>query len=197
MNVLLVDNYDSFTYNLYDYVLQSGAQCQVIRNDAFSPNLEEVREFDAILLSPGPKKPADAGALMAIIERFHREKPILGVCLGHQALGIFFGAHLKKAAIPVHGKTSLIKRVEHPIFAHTPPEFAVMRYHSLIIAEIASTPLMPLAHTQDGELMAFAHESLPLTGVQFHPESILTAYGHTIINNWVAFAGAHIRSKTI
>lgn len=186
MNVLLLDNYDSFTYNLYDYLQQAGAHCRVLRNDALPPEDFETLDFDAIVLSPGPKRPADAGCMPALIERWHERTPILGICLGHQGLGEFFGARLVHAGLPVHGKTALIRHAgAHLLFEGIPVEFNAMRYHSLILESLEGTPLLPLAHTASGEIMAFAHERLPLAGVQFHPESVLTEYGLDLLKNWL------------
>jgi anthranilate synthase/aminodeoxychorismate synthase-like glutamine amidotransferase len=185
MKVLLLDNYDSFTYNLYDYLLQTGVECAVFRNDALSlPEFERL-QFDAVVFSPGPKRPADAGLMLPLIERLHRQMPMLGICLGHQAIGEFFGAKLVKAALPMHGKTTDIRHLAHPLFADIPSPFTVMRYHSLLLESLAGTPLQCLATTDEGEIMALAHQSLPLTGVQFHPESILTEYGLQLLKNWV------------
>jgi anthranilate synthase/aminodeoxychorismate synthase-like glutamine amidotransferase len=185
--ILLLDNYDSFTYNLYDYLLQAGAECRVVRNDALPLKAFETLGFEAIALSPGPKRPADAGLMMSLIERWHRRVPMLGICLGHQAIGEFFGAKLVKARLPMHGKTSEISlRAEHPLFADLPRRFSVMRYHSLLLESLHGTPLEVLAATDSGEIMALAHRSLPLTGVQFHPESVLTEHGLRLVRNWVA-----------
>jgi anthranilate synthase/aminodeoxychorismate synthase-like glutamine amidotransferase len=186
LNILLIDNYDSFTYNLFDYLLQTGANCTVVRNDTYIPETFLRLHFDALVLSPGPKRPEAAGLMPWIIEHYHQRVPILGVCLGHQALGDFFGATVERAALPVHGKTSLIHHNDDPIFHNIPSPFTVMRYHSLVVENIASTPLQVLADTDAGEIMALRHPVLPLYGVQFHPESVLTEYGLQLLKNWVA-----------
>lgn len=185
MKILLLDNYDSFTYNLYDYLLQTGSECQVLRNDALSLAAFEQLDFQAIVFSPGPKRPAEAGLMPALIERLHDRVPMLGICLGHQALGEFFGAKLVKAAIPMHGKTTEIRHNGHPLFANIPERFTVMRYHSLLLQSLDGTSLECLAKTDEGEIMALAHRTLPLLGVQFHPESILTEHGLQLLKNWV------------
>ena len=185
MTILLIDNYDSFTYNLYDYLLQTGVECTVLRNDAFTlKDLEEI-DFQGIVLSPGPKRPADAGLMMAVIDRYHKRVPMLGICLGHQALGEYFGATLVRAAVPMHGKTNLISHQGHWLFAGIPSNWTVMRYHSLLLESLQGTPLECLAATASGEIMALAHQAVPLVGVQFHPESILTEHGHCLLRNWV------------
>ena len=186
MKVLLLDNYDSFTYNLYDYLLQTGAECTVLRNDALSLSAFERLDFEAIVFSPGPKRPADAGLLLPLIERFYQRVPMLGICLGHQAIGEFFGAKLVKAKVPMHGKTTDIGHNGHSLFQGIPTPFTVMRYHSLLLESLDDTPLECLATTGDGEIMALAHRTLPLLGVQFHPESVLTEYGLPLLKNWVA-----------
>ena len=190
MKILLIDNYDSFTYNLYDYLLQTGVECVVFRNDAFSlVDLEQI-DFQAIVLSPGPKRPSDAGLMMHVIEQYHTRLPILGICLGLQGLGEFFGAKLVKAAVPMHGKTSLIQHNGHRLFKDIPTPFTVMRYHSLLLQSLDETALECLATTATGEIMALAHQTLPLFGVQFHPESILSEHGLLLLRNWVDFLRA-------
>mgnify|MGYP001407059071 CR=1 FL=1 len=185
MRILLLDNYDSFTYNLYDYLLQTGVDCVVLRNDAGSLSDFERLDIDAVVFSPGPKRPQDAGLMPRLIAAWHRRLPMLGICLGHQAIGEFFGARLVKARLPVHGKTSPVQHSGHPLFRGIPTPFSVMRYHSLLLDSLEGTPLRCIAHTAEGEIMALAHETLPLTGVQFHPESILTEYGLKLLRNWV------------
>lgn len=193
MKVLLLDNYDSFTYNLYDYLLQTGVECVVYRNDALPLSGFENIDFQAIVLSPGPKRPADAGLLLPLIERYADQKPILGICLGHQAIGEHFGAHLVKARLPMHGKTSVIGHFGHPLFEGIPEQFRVMRYHSLLLESLENTPLRSIAASAESEVMALEHTTLPLLGVQFHPESILSEYGLQLLKNWVKIAAQHLR----
>jgi anthranilate synthase component 2 len=185
--VLLIDNYDSFTYMLRDYVLQCGEDCIVVRND--ERTIAEIREmtFDSIIISPGPKAPADAGITLDVIRIFQNEKPILGICLGHQAIGQIYGAALVAAARPMHGKTSTIRHAEHPIFKNIPEQIDVMRYHSLILERVENSSLKVIAETLDGEVMAIADPDRKIAGLQFHPESILSPYGLQIIRNWFEF----------
>jgi anthranilate synthase/aminodeoxychorismate synthase-like glutamine amidotransferase len=182
MNLVLIDNYDSFTYNLYDYLCRLGANCTVYRNDEIP--FEELEKADALVLSPGPKRPETAGALMEVVSRFCESKAILGVCLGHQALGLYFGANLEKSAIPVHGKTSMIRHTERDIFKNIENPMQVMRYHSLLLKQLPDC-LEPIAFTSQNELMAIRHKTLPLFGVQFHPESIMTNMGLKMLENWI------------
>ena len=182
--VLLLDNYDSFTYNLRDYILQLGFECKVIRNDELSMEEMDALDFSSAVISPGPKTPHEAGITMKFIERFHATKPIFGICLGHQAIGEFFGAKLLKAENPMHGKASTITHSNHFLFKNLPNEFEVMRYHSLILNELEKTELQIIATTKQKEVMAIAHPALKLAGVQFHPESILTKHGLQLMKNW-------------
>lgn len=183
MSILLIDNYDSFTYNLLHQLELAGQQCTLVRNDA--PFDFERTDFKAAVLSPGPCTPQEAGWLMAFIDRYHQRIPILGVCLGHQALGCYFGARLVRAAQPIHGKTSLIEAVDDPWFATSGRHFEAMRYHSLVLEDLPAS-LLPLAHSKEGELMALRHASLPLYGLQFHPESILSPTGQQLIDQFLA-----------
>lgn len=182
--ILLLDNYDSFTYNLYDYLSQSGAEVIVKRNDEISVEEIKILSPQAIVISPGPKTPNDAGITLQTIHQFHKTHPILGICLGYQALGQYFGAKLIHSTLPFHGKTSRIYLEPDPIFANIDSETAVMRYHSLNIENIPSE-LKIIATTIIGnEPMALKHHQLPLYGLQFHPESILTTAGFTMLRNW-------------
>ena len=181
---VLIDNYDSFTYILHDYLLQTGHECAVYRNDELSMNQLIARNPERIIISPGPETPLQAGITMDVIGHFHQRVPILGVCLGHQALGMYFGAKLMHTAYPMHGKTSPVSHNEHPLFRNIPSPFTAMRYHSLAVNEFEGTPLEVLAQTEDGTIMALAHKQYPCLGVQFHPESVGTKYGLQLLKNW-------------
>ena len=181
--VLVIDNFDSFTYNLVDYLHQLKQEVLVLRNDVSLAMIQQ-QEFDSILLSPGPCTPAKSGILMAIIEAYYMHKPILGICLGHQALGEFFGWQLTKAIQPIHGKSTPIYHTMDPLFNGIPNPFTAMRYHSLILKETAKCNLDVIATSNDGEIMALKHQQLPIAGLQFHPESILTYNGLQLLNNW-------------
>lgn len=183
--VVLYDNYDSFTYNLLDYLLQYGIEVEVIRNDQCST--EEILALapQGIVISPGPCRPEASGGMMEVIDCFHDKCPMLGICLGHQGLGLYFGAELVYAGLPMHGKTSLIRHTGHEAFRGIPEETIVMRYHSLILEKVGPRYLEVTATTTGGEIMAIAHRTLPVWGFQFHPESILTGHGFGMIGNWV------------
>lgn len=182
---VLLDNYDSFTHILHHYLLHTGNSCQVIRNDAIDLEALIALKPERIILSPGPKTPKEAGITLAVIAHFHDKIPILGICLGHQALGMYFGAQLLHSPAPMHGKTSMVQHNGHLIFEGVAPVFEVMRYHSLCIDLAACAALESLAISEDdGVLMALAHKKLPLIGLQFHPESIGTKDGQQIIDNW-------------
>lgn len=185
--VLLLDNYDSFTYNLRDYILQLGLSCTVIRNNEMSIDEIARLNFSSAVISPGPGVPKNAGLLMPFIEHFHAHKPILGICLGHQAIGEFFGAPLVRASQPMHGKTSVITHNNHFLFKNLPPQIEVMRYHSLLLSNIEHTPLEVTARTASNEIMAIAHPQLKIAGLQFHPESIGTPHGLQIMRNWFGY----------
>lgn len=187
--VILLDNYDSFTYNLRDYILQCGKECRVIRNDEMSLDEIEQLNFSSAIISPGPKTPHQAGITIKFIERFHKTKPVLGICLGHQAIGEFFGATLAKAIKPMHGKTSNITHTNNYLFNNLPAQFDVMRYHSLVLHNLDKTELQVTATTNEGEVMAFAHPVHKIAGVQFHPESVLTPHGLQLLKNWFDYIG--------
>jgi anthranilate synthase/aminodeoxychorismate synthase-like glutamine amidotransferase len=181
---VLIDNYDSFTWILYHYLLQTGHPCTVYRNDEITiPQLADLNP-ERLILSPGPEVPARAGITMQAIDYFHKRIPILGICLGHQALGEYFGARLTHAPSPMHGKTSQITHTSHPVFAGIPNPFTAMRYHSLAVTDFTATPLESIAQTADGTIMALAHKEHPCIGLQFHPESIGTDWGAQILHNW-------------
>lgn len=189
MNLLVVDNFDSFTYTLVDYLRQAGATCRVVRNDA--PWSQLTQPCDAVMLSPGPGTPRQAGRLMDVIAYFHERVPMLGVCLGHQAIGAFFGAQLTTADRPMHGKVSTITTdPTDALFAGLPEQFGVTRYHSLVLRDLPGA-LVSTAQTDGGEIMALRHQWLPLWGVQFHPEAILTEYGLEVIQNWITICQHH------
>lgn len=185
MRILLIDNYDSFSYNLVDLLKQYADEVVVVRNDLWQANAVEI---DAVVLSPGPCTPAENGRLMEAVDYYCLRKPLLGVCLGHQAIGLHFGAQLVKAPTPMHGKTSSLFQLEaSPLFDNIPSDAAFMRYHSLVLENLPAE-LVPLAAAPGNVLMAFAHKTLPVYGVQFHPESILSPFGATLIRNFVKLA---------
>jgi len=190
MKLLMVDNYDSFTYNIVQYFGELGAQVEVFRNDEITVAEIEARlnagQLDRLVISPGPCSPAEAGISVAAIQHFAGKLPILGVCLGHQAIGAAFGGTIVRAKELMHGKTSVITTDEQGVFAGLPRQFTVNRYHSLAI-ERASCPevLAVTAWTEDGEIVGVRHKELPIEGVQFHPESILTEHGHAMLKNFL------------
>lgn len=188
--LLLIDNYDSFTYNLKDYFEQLNQDVQVIRNDEWTLEKIQTVNWNGIIISPGPKTPKEAGISLEVIEAYHRTIPILGVCLGHQAVGVYFGAALTQAITPMHGKVSEIHPSNHLMFEQIFAPFLVCRYHSLVLKEVPEE-LEILATTSEGEVMAMAHKSLPLWGVQFHPEAILTQNGMQLLSNWLKVVNLH------
>ncbi|KAA9331533.1 aminodeoxychorismate/anthranilate synthase component II [Hymenobacter busanensis] len=190
MRLLLLDNFDSFTFNLLDYFQQLEVEVLVRRNDAPLAELLAL-DVDGVVLSPGPGTPRRAGVMMTLLAQVYQRLPVLGVCLGHQALGEFFGAELTRGARPMHGKVSDIGLLQpnEPLFAGLPALFPVTRYHSLVLRGLPAE-LQPLAQTvaPAPELMALRHRTLPLYGVQFHPEALLTAHGLELLRNWVRIA---------
>lgn len=180
--LLIIDNYDSFTYNLIDYFEQLGEHTLLMRND--QPKSEWPESPDAVVISPGPMDPERAGNLMEMLDFYCGKVPILGICLGHQALGLHFGAKLEHAIRPMHGKISKISHNDNSLFKNLPENFNVVRYHSLVLKEL-SADLIPLAFTDEIELMAFRHSKLPVYGIQFHPEAALTEHGIRLLQNWL------------
>lgn len=185
MKILLIDNYDSFTYNLFDLLKVCGADCRVVKNDEVTIDAIEAMDLDGIVLSPGPKRPENAGITNATIRAFAGKLPILGICLGHQAIGEFLGYKLVKALQPRHGKTSLIQHTHHFLFENIPSPIRVMRYHSLILADVKANEI--IATSETGETMAIADTTGYLCGIQYHPESVLSEYGEQTLKNWLAF----------
>jgi anthranilate synthase component II len=186
MKLLMIDNYDSFTYNLVQYFGELGAEVLVHRNDEISLADIEGLKPSHLVVSPGPCSPAEAGISVAAIQHFAGKLPILGVCLGHQSIGAAFGGRIIRAQQLMHGKTSVIHTTQQGVFADLPKDYTVNRYHSLSI-ERCSCPaeLEVTAWTDDGEIMGVRHRSLAIEGVQFHPESILTEHGHALLNNFL------------
>ena len=189
--LLMIDNYDSFTYNLVQYFAELGEEVKVLRNDEIDVDGIGALRPDRLVLSPGPCSPAEAGVCVAAIQAFTGRLPILGVCLGHQAIGAALGGKVIRAQTQMHGKTDVITTDERGVYTALPPQFTVIRYHSLVI-ERASLPaaLDVTSTSQDGEIMGVRHRALagtatPLEGVQFHPESILTEHGHAMLKNFL------------
>jgi len=184
MKIVIIDNYDSFTYNLAHLVKQLGAEVRVVRNDQFQ--LPYLQEFDKILLSPGPGIPEEAGLLMDVIKAYAATKPILGVCLGHQAIGQSFGAKLTNLPQVFHGVATPIQIVaDDYLFAGLPKEIEVGRYHSWVVDAATLPPCLEATSLSDGLIMSLRHKDLDVRGIQFHPESVLTPEGATIIRNWL------------
>jgi len=188
--ILMIDNYDSFTWNLVQVLAAAGAEVQVVRNDAASAPALLARDPQGIVLSPGPGRPEDAGVCLDLL-RSRTETPLLGVCLGHQALGVAFGAVVDRAPKQMHGKTSMVRHLDTGVFADLPNPFEATRYHSLEVKEPTLPPeLEPIAWSEDGTLMGMRHRSLPYWGVQFHPESVLTGAGPHLLGNFLSLCRA-------
>jgi anthranilate synthase component 2 len=186
MKLLMIDNYDSFTYNIVQYFGELGAQVEVFRNDEITVAGIAERAPDRLVISPGPCSPAEAGISVEAIRYFAGKLPILGVCLGHQSIGAAFGGKIIRAQQLMHGKTSEITTTREGVFAGLPETFTVNRYHSLAIERETCPPeLKATAWTADGEIMGVRHTQLPIQGVQFHPESILTEHGHAMLKNFL------------
>jgi len=194
--ILLIDNYDSFVHNLARYVGELGHARRVIRNDAVSVDEILASQPEAIILSPGPCTPDRAGVSIELAREAARAHvPLLGVCLGHQAIAAAFGDKIMRAKHPLHGKASRIGHDGDALFKGLPNPFAAGRYHSLVAELQSGSMLVPIAHADDGELMALRHASAPIYGVQFHPESVLTEHGHQLIGNFLSLATAANASK--
>ena len=191
IKLLMIDNYDSFTYNIVQYLGELGAEVEVVRNDEITLDEMDARfqagQLDRLVISPGPCSPAEAGISVAAIQHFAGKLPILGVCLGHQAIGAAFGGQIVRAQELMHGKTSVITTTQEGVFAGLPEKFTVNRYHSLAIDRATCPPCLSVtAWTDDGEIQGVKHASLDIEGVQFHPESILTEHGHAMLQNFLA-----------
>lgn len=187
--ILVVDNYDSFVFNIVQYLAQLGAECTVLRNDQV--RVEEADVFDGVLISPGPGTPEEAGVSVELVKHCASTgKPLLGVCLGHQAIAVAFGATVSRAPELLHGKTSLINHQSQGVLQGLPEPFIATRYHSLAVEkESLPAELEITGSTESGVVMAIKHRTLPIEGVQFHPESVLTEGGHRLLANWLAECG--------
>lgn len=187
---ILIDNYDSFVYNLADYFRSFRCQIKVLRNENVNHALLEAEikrgNVKGIILSPGPKHPKDSGSSALYLYRFQRRIPILGVCLGHQIIAQYYGATVTRGAAPMHGKISSVHHSGSPLFKNIPENFRVTRYHSLVVAESDFPQCLEIdAYAEDGAVMALHHREYPVYGVQFHPEAVLTEYGHELIKNFI------------
>ena len=193
MKVLMLDNYDSFTYNIVQYLGELGADMTVVRNDEMPLEqlvaLVAAQGIERIVISPGPCSPAEAGIAVATIQHFAGQLPVLGVCLGHQAIGAAFGGDIVRAGQQMHGKTSVITTDQQGVFAGLPQQFTVNRYHSLVIDKTTLPACLTVTATsEDGEIQGVRHTTLAVEGVQFHPESILTEHGHAMLKNFLQAA---------
>ncbi|WP_375394064.1 anthranilate synthase component II [uncultured Sphingomonas sp.] len=191
--ILVIDNYDSFTWNLVHYLMELGAPVEVVRNDAMSAGQALSGGADAFLISPGPGTPTEAGISLDLVAACaDAGRPLLGVCLGHQAIGQYFGGQVVRGGL-MHGKTSPIVHDGTGMFAGLPSPFTATRYHSLIVEDVPAD-LIVNARTEDGIVMGFRHRTLPIHGVQFHPESIATEHGHAMLANFLAIAGVPVKA---
>ncbi|MBB4906729.1 aminodeoxychorismate/anthranilate synthase component II [Actinophytocola algeriensis] len=199
MRVLVVDNYDSFVYNLVQYLAQLGTECVVLRNDAPELVSSVVDDVDAVLLSPGPSTPERAGASIDVVRWCAAAgRPLLGVCLGHQAIGVAYGGTVDRAPELLHGKTSRVQHKGVGVLAGLPDPFTATRYHSLtVLPETVPAEFEVTGETDSGVVMAMRHRSLPIEGVQFHPESVLTEGGHRMLANWLRIAGFEVREERV
>lgn len=196
-----IENFDSFSYNLVHYLRKGGVEVMIFENHELLLRWQELEKCDAFLIGPGPNEPENSGDLMTIMPQLvDLKKPILGVCLGHQALGQFFGWKLRRAKLPVHGKSSVISHTEVGLFKGLPQQLQIGRYHSLVVDDTESSDvglsyLEVLARAEDHEIMAFQHRYESIFGVQFHPESVLTPHGQELINNWLSLVRMESTSK--
>lgn len=196
--ILLIDNYDSFVHNLARYLVELGAETEVVRNDALTVAQIAARQPQAIVISPGPCTPLEAGVSLEVVRQLGRTIPLLGVCLGHQAIAMALGGRVVRAPEPVHGRTSLVWHAGTPLFAGLASPFHATRYHSLLVErDTLPAELVPTAQTADGLIMALEHSAWPVYGVQFHPESILTEGGHRLLANFLRLAGLQIPETTV
>jgi anthranilate synthase component 2 len=195
--ILVIDNYDSFTWNLVHYLMELGAKVEVVRNDAISAGQALSSGADAFLISPGPCTPNEAGVSLELVAACaDAGKPLLGVCLGHQSIGQHFGGQVVRASELMHGKTSPVTHDGSGVFAGLPSPFTATRYHSLIVPEDGLPAALRVnARAPDGTVMGFRHESLPIHGVQFHPESIATEHGHALLANFMTLAGLQAKAR--
>lgn len=183
---LMIDNYDSFVYNLILYFKELGCQIEIKRNDEITIDEIRCKNYAGIIISPGPKSPKDAGISLDIIREFYREIPILGICLGHQAIAHAFGGLVVKGKVPMHGKVSTFTHENTPLFSNLPSSFLVTRYHSLVVEEeTLPKELMVTGRTGDHVVMSLAHRRYPVYGLQYHPEALLTQYGHEVLQNFI------------
>ena len=200
MKILMIDNYDSFTYNIVQYLYELGADVLVKRNDEISiEDIKNLENIDAIVISPGPCSPTEAGISVDVIKTFKGVYPILGVCLGHQSIGYAFGAKIIKAKCLMHGKTSMIYHNEKGLFENIPNPFEAVRYHSLVIDKKSLPEDIEITAwtKEDDEIMGIQHKKYPIWGIQFHPESILTQYGKELLNNFLKLAERFNESKKV
>ena len=187
---LMIDNYDSFVHNLASYFEELGEEITLVRNDKISMKeiqaMIDERKLDGLLISPGPKSPQDCGMSLEALRRFADQIPILGICLGHQIIGYSWGAHIKKGKKPMHGKITAVTNNQQNMFANLPAAYQVTRYHSLVVdAETLPSCMEIDAMSEDGAIMAISHKTLPVYGIQFHPEAVLTEYGHELLQNFI------------